>query len=237
MNYNWQAYLDGSLDAQEVVRHDQALAHDKMATAQLNSLRAFQAAIRDACLESHVPDGHLDRLLRSATRPAMTWRQASTAAVAVAAVACAALFVAIRVNSAGTQWPIPSAGVAQRLVVSNPVAAQVWMASISGAQVPTLDKLGKRCTLISVEADGGQVAWNLTYKGTPIRMTEAMHTLPTACHPTIKNGKSFEVDANSVSWNIPIDTRYSITGGTAETRMEIAEVACDDTAALNAQGS
>lgn len=92
MRIDWQMYEDGLLSQQDLQAAEEALRSDPRARMELEGLRAFRRAVRDAALHVSVPQKRLERRLGDVVGrvaiPSVRIRLA-IAAAAVCAVAVA----------------------------------------------------------------------------------------------------------------------------------------------------
>lgn len=137
MRYDWQAYLDGSLDPEQRELHDAALQADPAASAELDALRALRSCIKQAVTSGVV----VPRITRR------TFRLVPLVAVAVAALAVT-IAVLPRPEPPVALGPDSmrfdtSAAVEMSPRTANLVTSTAWLQKQTGFEVPAL-ALGKR---------------------------------------------------------------------------------------------
>lgn len=211
MRIDWQAYMDGSLSADEKAFADRMLAEQPEAKHELASLQAFRRQVRDAGRKEAVPHARLNAML-AATRPKpIRWQRVTFATAAAATLLLAGWF-------AFTRIPITAE-------TSDPVQIQQIALEAGGAWVPRLNLTGM-ATLRGVEAAPGWTAVRIDSSAGAFRLEAHVDG---ACHrglATVQaHGVAFYEDETALGWRCP-QSYYVLTGGTKEERWRIAERIC-----------
>jgi hypothetical protein len=135
---DWQAYLDGSLSAEQKLEADRLLASSEEARRELDGLRALQTVTRNVGSADPVPMERLEKILRKASpkrRVSLLRIGAAVAPFAVAAGAAYFVFVydPMRLDRSPTREVIEA---------PRPLEAANWVRSKRPFGVPVID-LGK----------------------------------------------------------------------------------------------
>jgi hypothetical protein len=158
MRIDWQAYLDGSLDAEARALADQQLRNDPSAQKELAGLKAFVSSVRNACLCEEVPLERLNRLVpepKSESLRSSNYRTRWVYGLAAAAVLAFAFF------RFGTQGPDPSV---PDFATNDPQVASRWASAKLSMNIPALD-LGSDATLFRAHSYGERCCFDYKVKG------------------------------------------------------------------------
>ena len=158
MRVDWQAYLDGSLDAAARAHAERELRENPAARNELEGLKSFVSCVREACLCEEVPLDRLNALMpapeprRSAARTAVPrW----TYGLAAAAVLAFAYF------KFGMQGP---ATLPDSLTTTDPVVAAQWASAKLSMNVPAI-RLGEDAPLFFAHGYGERCCFDYKVNG------------------------------------------------------------------------
>ncbi len=237
MNFDWQAYLDRSLGAEEMARHEAALQNDPAAAEEVEALGRMRAAFREAILAEPVPVARLEKALRQTVRPAFVWPWRTAALTAVTCAVAAFAFVSLRPVSS-VQRVIPDSIVGQ--MMPTPMIAQAKTSDADaaaeeirregGIPAPTIRLTGMGASMTSAECGNCWLAYDYKIGGETYTiigrksagMWKGMQSFDAS-------GKRLYETTDGVGWHCKGSMSYLVIGGNAETRRKIAANACQET--------
>ena len=158
MRIDWQAYLDGSLDAEARVQAERELRENPAAQRELEGLRSFVSCVRNACLCEEVPFDRLNALVPQSDklkpRVRAVWPRWAFGLAAAAVLA----FAFFRFTGQGPT-ALPDA-----LTTSDPVVAARWATSRLSMPIPAID-LGSDAPLFYAHGYGGRCCFDYKVAG------------------------------------------------------------------------
>ena len=125
---DWQAYLDGSMNATDRKLADELLRTKVEARQEVEGLKSFIRETRSACLAEPVPIAALSEMVkRAATRAKPKpgpWRRIWPVGLALGAAACAVLWIS---NAMHSEYDVDTEAVIASAAVSDSMAAWTWL--------------------------------------------------------------------------------------------------------------
>lgn len=160
MKFNdWQAYLDGSMSLDERAKAEASLESDPSARAELDGLRTFIGAVREAGLREDVPIERLMRRMPKANQPKTTTGPSLRWIFGGGGLAVAAAMLWFFVLSVK-----PPQSDANSLTTSDPVVAANWAKGRMGFAVPAMN-LGNDVPLTLVHLGQAHCCFDYRFKG------------------------------------------------------------------------
>lgn len=213
---DWQAYLDGTLDAEARAEAERQLRDDPGARRELAGLRALVVATRGAMVAEPVPVGNLRRALRKATQPA--WLPATRWAIAGGAITVA--LAAIWTQAMLDPIRLDRTPIEATFATMSPVAASQWVDQQARIPAPVLRL---PCGASFSEARYGREWASLAFWHDDARYELLMSRCSKpfdGARVVTRDGREFYV-GNGIGWK---EGRfaYYLRGGSAEQRWHLA---------------
>lgn len=248
---DWQAYLDGSLNAEERHQAEELLKSDPVAQKELDGLKEFCQIIKEQGLSEAVPTdrlaNHLSTMVKDNRAP---WFARPAVLVPTAVAACALTAIALFSPPPVTQRPEQVATTQTHndeyytnlelspfqasTAVDDPQEAATWAATMLNRPAPVITLAGTPgATLDQAECGYCWIAYKFTYEGEHYTIygrkeQDRFSDLQgQAC-----GEKTLYVFPNAVGWRCAEDMDYVIKGGTPEGRRLLAEAASQETSNL-----
>ncbi len=243
---DWQAYLDGSLEGDQLAHAEQNLNDDPNARAELDGLKSFIGQLKNQGLSEPVPLDRLKANLNQTVRANRTpWHARPVFWVPAMAAALGILALTFNnpIRSINSYQPLPVAAQEVELRLSefqaattihDPQAAARWANEKTKKPAPVVTF----ASLPGTTFDGAEcgfcwIAYKISYKGDQYtvygRQERDRYTdeLPSS---SCDGGTLFHFKGG-VGWRGKGNMSYAVKGGTSEGRLAIAESAimeCDN---------
>ncbi|MEZ5163248.1 MAG: hypothetical protein R2688_05760 [Fimbriimonadaceae bacterium] len=230
--FDWQAYLDGSMDAETRTQAEQYLTSHPEAQRELDGLKTLIEQSKSEVLGEHVPTDRLNETLRfvarSGTRSTNLRRLTQVGAAAI--IAAIAFSFMMPKPTAAREVNLVKSGLVASVHDHDPKHATQQIVSTLGSSAPIVD-----LDCINAEFDGYDVghcwmAYKFTLEGQEYTMY-GRHEENTfeGVRPKKVGNKEFYEMKDGVGWYCVDHTVFIVKGGTAEGRWKVAEAAAQRT--------
>lgn len=237
MRFDWQAYLDGSLEAEEMTRHELALREDPAAAEEVAALGRMRTALREAILSEPVPVARLEKALKQTVRPAFVWPWRTAALTAVTCAVAAFAFIALRPVSV-TDRGLPDAIVGK--MMPTPMIAQAKTTDADaaaeeirregGIAAPTIRLTSLGASMTSAECGNCWIAYDYNIEGEIYTILGRKSSgMWKGMESFDASGKRLYTTPGGIGWHCKGSMSYLVVGGNEETRRKIAASACLET--------
>lgn len=230
--FDWQTYLDGSMDAETRTHADQYLATHPEAQRELDGLKSLIASLKSEVSGEHIPTARLNQTLRFVARSrtrSVNLRRLTQVGVAAVVAAIAFSFMIPKTASA-QEINLMKSGLVASVHESDPTRATQKIVSTIGSSAPVVD-----LECINAEFDGYDVghcwmAYKFNLNSTEYTMY-GRHEDKTfeGIRPKKVGNKMFYETKDGVGWYCVDDTVFIVKGGTPEGRWKVAEAAAERT--------
>ncbi|RIK00225.1 MAG: hypothetical protein DCC46_05555 [Armatimonadetes bacterium] len=223
MNVDWQSYLDGSLEGEELRQAESLLAADARAQAEFEALKRLRSAVRQAALTEAVPIGSLRRCLsqvvqtpreaRPAPRPWFQWSFAAAAAILVLVMALSWF------QPSGSPFGSDLVAVNGQMI-SDPAFARDWLRQNASLGPVPMVNLAGLADLNHCCYGTGWACYEFMVEGKEYKLVIRERTEQLPGQKRLVDGVPFYVD-EGICWSCPNFT-YQVLGGDDDTRWKVA---------------
>lgn len=232
MFIDWQAYEDGSLSSEERAQADMLLQTDRQARAELDGLRQFRSAIRQAGQAETVPTGTLNEMLRRAAPPQP--RSQRTLFLTMGFAVAAALILGVLVGPRILDLAQPKSQPTSVLASSDPQELRTWLISNTRQPAPLITAQGCGARLVDGKYGPGWIAWDIEMnhqKYSIVGKKKSAWDMSRTTETTYE-GMPYMLKGDDVGWECELDMVYFVSGGTSQGRLEVARAARRETPSI-----
>lgn len=217
-----QAYMDGSMPANERAEVELQLQTDGKLAAELAGLRELQAATRFAVLAEPVPYGRLEmRLGQTARKGARNWLRFAIPTLGVA-LAAVATFLLTRKES--DPMRLDQSPVVASTAVSDVDQASVWASAGAGFNVPAMRLSEAKLTQASYGS--GWARYQYLAAGQTVDLTMSKSYAPLGLGQLFTDADGHHMRRGlGFGWSYN-GMGYYLTGADEATRLHLACAAC-----------
>jgi hypothetical protein len=222
MRIDWQAFEDGTLNPAEQEQAELQLKSDPQARQQLEGLREFRRAIKEAARSETAPN--LERLMptpQGARRPVFKWAYAPAIAAVILLLLFgwrAVVYDPLRLDLTPT---------AQVIAIDAPTEAASWVSSHAGFSAPPIT-LEPEAELVGARFGEGWACYDYSVDGQPVYLyMSPVERAPPRTLDVQMNDRRFAV-GKGIGWNGE-RLAYYIRGGDPEIRRRLALLASSQT--------